>query len=304
MIKVGILEAATAHGSELIRILLNHPDVKIEWAQSSVAQGPVSASVRGIAGETDLSFCRNALSPVDLIVNCSPTPVSTELMAGMAADPSKVRVIEAAADDLSDNYVYGLCELNRKQLVRGAMLARHVSPLAMAVELALLPLAKHLMLTSPVSVAAAVGVSCTRAITRRGVGNLPECTEVADALRLAQSSFFQPIEMVEMRCGGADGLMAVVSVHCPISAGELRPLYEKAYEDHNFTFVSDEMVDTRDVAGTNKCLLHLDKEDDTLRVTAVLDPRVKGGAGNTVHLMNLMFGLHERTGLALISNPE
>ena len=39
MIKVGVLEAATAIGAELIRILLNHPDVELQWAQSSVVQG-------------------------------------------------------------------------------------------------------------------------------------------------------------------------------------------------------------------------------------------------------------------------
>ena len=36
-----------------------------------------------------------------------------------------------------------------------------------------------------------------------------------------------------------------------------------------------------------------------IRVKAVLDDYVKGGAGTAVHCMNLLFGLSERTGLAL-----
>lgn len=304
MIKVGVLEAATAIGAELIRILLNHPDVELQWAQSSVVQGALSAYIRGITGETDLSFCRMALGEVDAIINCSPVPVSAEMLAGVARNPANVKIIEMAATELPDTYAYGICELNRKTLVRGCMTARHVSPLAMAVELALFPLAKHLMLNSQISVAATIGVSGTRAISRRGSGRLPECGEIADAMRLVQSSFFGNVDIVEMRSGGADGLMAVISMPCPMPIGEIRPLYEKAYEDHSFTYVREDIVDTRDVAGTNKCLLHLDKVDDTLHITAVLDPRIKGGAGNAVHMLNLMFGLLERTGLAIKATPE
>lgn len=304
MIKVGILEAASAHGAELVRILLHHPDVELVWAQSSVAQGPLSAYVRGISGDTDLQFGRLTLAPVDAIINCSNVAVAPEFLAATAVDPEKVRVIEMSAGQADEDCVYGLCELNRKALVRGAVKACCVSPLAMAVELALLPLAKNLLLNSPVSVTAATGVSGTRAITHRSMGRIPECDEIAETLRTVQSSFAQPMDIVEMRCGGAEGLMAVVSMKCPVSIGELRPLYEKCYEDHNFTYVSDQPVDTRDVAGTNKCMLHLDKDGEMLRVTAVLDPALKGSAGNAVHLMNLLFGLHERTGLELIARAD
>ena len=304
MIKVGILEAASATGAEIVRILLNHPDIELTWAQSSVAQGPLPSAIRGIAGECRLAFCRQPAEPVDVVLNCSPVPVSPDLLSRIASDPATVRVIETAADDVPDTYTYGLCELNRKALVRGAMAARHVSPLAMAVELALLPLAKNLLLNSPIYVSAVTGTSSGRGITRRCCGKLPECDEIAEAMRLAQSSFYQPVDIVEMRAGASEGLMAVVSVQCGMALGEIRPLFEKTYDDHNFTFVSTENVDTRDIAGTNKCLLHLDKEGDMLHITSVLDPKVKGTAGNAAHILNLMFGLHERTGLALKSNPD
>lgn len=304
MIKVGILEASTSHGAQLVRILLHHSDVEIVWAQSSVAQGLLNSVIKGIKGDTDLSFCRVAIGAVDVVINCSATPVQPEFIAAIASDPSKVRVIETCATEISDQYVYGLCELNRKALVRGALLARQPSALAMAVELSLLPLAKHLMLNAPVSVSAATGVGGDEYISQRGSGALPECGEIASALRLVQSSFYQSVDIVEMRCGGARGLMTITSIPCAMSVGELRDLYEKSYEDHNFVHVSHDAVDTRDVAGTNKCMLHLDKSGDMLRVTCVLDPRIKGSAGNIVHIMNLLFGLHECTGLNLISTID
>ncbi len=34
-------------------------------------------------------------------------------------------------------------------------------------------------------------------------------------------------------------------------------------------------------------------------ITSVIDNLLKGGAGNAVHCMNLLFGLSEKTGLAL-----
>ena len=304
MIKVGILEAASATGAQLVRILLHHPDVHIVWAQSSLAQGPLSATIRGIAGDTDLSFTRSAFSPVAVIINCSTAPVTGDFVASIAADPAKIRIIELAATDLPDTFIYGLCELNRKALVRGALTARNPTPLAMAVELALLPLAKHLMLTAAVNVAATVGVAATKGISRRGMGMLPESEEIASALRLAQSSFYQQIDIVEMRAGGADGLMAIITLPTAMPLGSLLALYEETYSDHNFTFVSREPIDTRDVLGTNKCLLHLDKNSDTLRITVALDPRIKGTAGNAVHILNLLFGLHECTGLNLIASSD
>ncbi len=59
------------------------------------------------------------------------------------------------------------------------------------------------------------------------------------------------------------------------------------------------MPEASHVKGTNKCFIHIQKNDDTLTLTSVIDPRFKGSAGNAVHCMNLLFGLHERTGLNL-----
>jgi N-acetyl-gamma-glutamyl-phosphate reductase len=55
------------------------------------------------------------------------------------------------------------------------------------------------------------------------------------------------------------------------------------------------------VENTNKCLIHLEKDEACrlLTVHAVMDVLLKGSAGNAVHLMNLLFGLHERVGLSL-----
>ena len=76
-------------------------------------------------------------------------------------------------------------------------------------------------------------------------------------------------------------------------------LYEDYYDDHNFTFVTTKAPDLKDVINTNKCVLHIDKIDDKILITSVIDNLLKGASGTAVHNMNLLFGLQEKTGLCL-----
>ena len=80
---------------------------------------------------------------------------------------------------------------------------------------------------------------------------------------------------------------------------EIVKLYEDYYNDHNFTYVINRMPDLKDVVNTNKCLLYLTKEDGKLLIVSVIDNLLKGASGQAVHNMNLLIGLHERTGLNL-----
>ena len=86
----------------------------------------------------------------------------------------------------------------------------------------------------------------------------------------------------------------------PIAIEEIERLFRDAYEDHNFVYVIPGKggVD-EDLRGSNKCLLQLSKEGDILTVNASMDQLTKGCTGNAVHIMDLLFGLHERTGLSI-----
>ncbi|MDD5876519.1 MAG: N-acetyl-gamma-glutamyl-phosphate reductase, partial [Prevotellaceae bacterium] len=57
MIKIGILGAAGYTGGELIRLLLNHPEAQIVFANSESNAGNIVADVHeGLYGDTDLRF--------------------------------------------------------------------------------------------------------------------------------------------------------------------------------------------------------------------------------------------------------
>ena len=57
----------------------------------------------------------------------------------------------------------------------------------------------------------------------------------------------------------------------------------------------------KQVVNTNKVLLHLEKQENTLLIAAAEDNLIKGASGQAVQNMNLMFGLNEKAGLHLKS---
>lgn len=168
----------------------------------------------------------------------------------------------------------------------------------MAILLALLPLARNLMLNKPVH-ATVVRASHPYDLGLVSVFPDGEQKEVADAIRSVQSSFNQPINIVSVSGGFPRGMMAVVYIESPIELEQVKELYDNFYDDHSFTFTSDLAPDIREIANTNRCMLNIDKVDDQLVITAVIDDMLKGSAGNAVHIMNLLFGLQERVGLTL-----
>jgi N-acetyl-gamma-glutamyl-phosphate reductase len=91
-------------------------------------------------------------------------------------------------------------------------------------------------------------------------------------------------------------------VKCDLDIETLYRLYESYYDRDSFTHISNRPVDLKQVVNTNKCLIHLEKHGDKLLITSVIDNLLKGASGQAVHNMNLLFGLHEKVGLALKSS--
>ena len=318
MIKAGIIGGAGYTAGELLRLLLNHPDVEIKWVNSSSNAGNKITEVhQGLIGETDLVFTDQTLwEEIDVLFCCTPHGETRKFMESHDV-PQELRIIDLSTDyrieDGSHEFVYGLPELNRKRIVRGATRVANPGCFATAIQLALLPLAKNLMLNSDIHVTAITGST--------GAGVKPSTTshfswrndnvsiykpfkhqhlaEIKQSLKTLQNSFNSDINFIPVRGCFSRGIMAIVYMDCPIELDEIKKLYEEYYEDHNFTFVTDKAPDLKDVVNTNKCILHLEKVDGKLLITSVIDNLVKGASGQAVHNMNLLFGLHERVGLRL-----
>lgn len=318
MIKAAIIGGAGHRAGELIRLLINHPDVEIIRVHNPAQAGRrVCELHHGLTGETDLRFTADIdLTGIDVAFSCLPKGESAELLSHITL-PQTLRFIDLSSDfrtpGSESDFVYGLSELNRKPMVRGALHVATPGSVAMAVELALLPLAKNLMLNSPIHITAITGTTDTEtapesvidfeyrhdnvSLSRAFVH--PQLDEIKATLRSLQSSFSAPVNILSFGGSFPRGTLVAAYMDCPIELSQIRQLYEDYYSDHNFTFIVDRRVDIKDVTNTNKCLIRIEKTDGRLLVTAAIDNLLKGASGNAVHCMNLLFGLHERVGLML-----
>ncbi len=301
MIKVGIAGADTAMAGELIRILINHPDVDLRSAFAPGKVGRKVASVHhGLAGECDLEFSPD-INPkeLDVIFIDAHSDVADRFRMNTDRWP-ELRIIDMSHCPSLDfealDMAYGLPEINRKQLVRGCKRAVVPRSVAAAAIIGLYPLARHLLLKGDIE----VGYACPSDIDTEEKINMVR-QEILHVLRMTQNSFNGDISMHHLDDEVSDrGLKVVVDVPCTLDINEVFRIYDDCYDDHNFTFMIPNSMPGYEVEGTQKTLVTLQKlSPERLTVTVVADCRMRGGAGDAVHIMNLLFGLHERTGLYL-----
>ncbi len=301
MIKVGIAGADTAMAGELIRILINHPDVELLSAFAPGKVGRKVASVHhGLAGECDLDFSPD-INPkeLDVIFIDAHSDVADRFRMNTDRWPD-LRIIDMSHCPSLDfealDMAYGLPEINRKQLVRGCKRAVVPRSVAAAAIIGLYPLARHLLLKGNIQ----VGYACPSDIDTDEKINMVR-QEILHVLRKTQNSFNGDISLHHLDEEVSDrGLKVVVEVPCSLDINEVFRIYDDCYDDHNFTFMVANSMPGYEVEGTQKTLVTLQKlSPDRLTVTVVADCRMRGGAGDAVHIMNLLFGLHERTGLYL-----
>lgn len=159
MIKAGIIGGAGYTAGELIRILVNHPEVSIAFVHSeSNAGNPVCGVHEGLVGDTDLTFCSDCdLGSIDVLFLCSGHGKS-EAFWKEHDMPAGLKVIDLAQDfrDEHDGYVYGLPEW-QKCKIEGASKVANPGCFATAIQLALLPLASAGLVRSEIQVTAITG---------------------------------------------------------------------------------------------------------------------------------------------------
>ena len=108
MINIGITGGENIIAGELVRLLINHPDVSIEWVASSNASGPLTRTHKGLLGECDLHFSEPTASDLDLIMCCDHT--LAQWCEQAKSENNHLRVIDlAGALHIKDaSIMYGL----------------------------------------------------------------------------------------------------------------------------------------------------------------------------------------------------
>lgn len=295
MIDIGITGGETKIAGELVRLLINHPDASVKWVSSHTEHGKLARIHKGLVGECDLEFSEPQTDNVDLIFNCDS--YDSLLCDEALVYNDKLRVIELSRSYglANDGGMYGLCEINRKFMVHdcfGYVLIPSAE--AMAVLLALVPLTKNRLLKGDVDVTVNFNNCFNNNINIDFIKQ-----EILAVIKALDYDFSGSVKIKEESGASTRGLVAHVEVSAQADIESVKDLFSSYYDDHSFTFVVNQKVDDADVINTNKCLLNIDAHDGKLHITSVIDALLKGSAGNAVHVMNLLFGLHEKVGLAL-----
>ena len=331
MIKIGILGAAGYTGGELIRLLINHPEAEIVFANSESNAGNLVADVHeGLLGETQLKFTDQLpFDKVDVVFFCFGHGKSEAFMKEHDI-PANVKIIDLAQDfrlhpqSLPDanavvhptaschDFVYGLPEINRDIISQ----AKHVANpgcFATCIQLGLMPAAAMHLINSDVAVNAITGST--------GAGQKPGATthfswrnnnlsiykafkhqhvpEIRESITQVQGYLDASIDFIPYRGDFARGIFATEVIKTDKPLEEIVAGYKEFYKDAVFTHYSDKAIDLKQVVNTNKAIVHCDKIDDKLLITSCIDNLLKGAVGQAVQNMNIMFGIDETSGLKL-----
>jgi len=308
MAKIGIVGAAGYTGGELLRILVNHPDVHLTSILSNSQAGKLISDVHtDLLGSTHLRFSKD-LTPVDVLFLCSGHGESKKFLAANDI-PWHTKIIDLSTDfrDESEGFVYGLAEF-QKEKIQSATKIANPGCFATSIELALLPLAKAGLITEDVHVSAITGstgagqslsptshfswrnnnVSVYKAFTHQHLAEIKQTLGTKKA-----------IHFIPYRGNFTRGIMSNVYTSYSGTQEQAEKLYEDFYENSPFVFLSPEAVDVKQVVNTNKCFLHLQVHEGQILISSVIDNLIKGASGQAVQNMNLMLGWEEDLGLKL-----
>ncbi|MBO7137824.1 MAG: N-acetyl-gamma-glutamyl-phosphate reductase [Bacteroidaceae bacterium] len=321
-VKVGILGAAGYTGGELIRLLLNHPQVEIVFSNSeSNAGNPVSEVHEGLLGETDLCFTAEMpFDKVDVVFFCFGHGKSAQFLREHEI-PEGVKIIDMAQDfrikseglRVKDyNFIYGLPETHRDIIV-GCQHLANPGCFATCIQLAMLPALKAGIISGDIHVNGITGST--------GAGQKPGATthfswrndNISVYKTFTHQHLLEINQTVQELCPGYGGRVLFIPqrgcftrgifvtsyAKCDRPIEEVQRIYADYYRDAAFTHFVLKSPDMKQVVNTNKALVYVERYEDQLLMISCIDNLLKGAVGQAVQNMNLMFGLDERTGLQL-----
>ena len=333
MVRVGILGAAGYTGGELIRLLINHPEAEIVFANSESNAGNKVYDVHeGLIGDTELEFTSEMpFDKVDVVFFCFGHGKSEAFLKEHTI-PANVKIIDLAQDFRikgNHDYVYGLPETHREEIAKCQHLA-NPGCFATCIQEGILPLAKAGLLTHDIAVNAITGstgagqkpgatthfswrnnnFSVYKLFTHQ---HLHEICQTLNELRPASApraidtldEGFEgdgiTVDFIPYRGDFARGIFCTEVITCDKAQDKdaIVALYKDFFKDAAFTHYSDKALDLKQVVNTNKCLLHVEVFGRKIVVTSMIDNLLKGAVGQAVQNMNIMFGLDEKAGLNL-----
>ncbi len=335
-VSVAILGASGYAGGELLRLLLDHPQVTVTQVTSRSHLGEYVYQVHpNLRKRTTLKFSDPAqLQPVDVLFAALPhgefqkevdryaslaayiIDLSADFRLRDAATYERWYGAPHAAPHWLGKFVYGLPEFHREDLRQ----ARYVSGVgcnATATNLALLPILRAGWLQPDQQVIAEVKVGSSEAGAEGNIGSIH--AERANVIRTYSAFGHRHTAEIMQECGLSNVVLtltsvdlvrgAMATVHLNLSPGlpmrQLWQAYRAVVQEHPFLRLVKEargiyrVPDPKILAGSNYADIGFEYDEASGHLVAfcAIDNLMKGAAGSAVQCLNLMMGWEETLGL-------
>ena len=336
-VKIAILNITGYAGINLARILHGHPSVEIVSVTGRSDAGKQLSEIFPHMDALDIKIEQEVSKDVDLIFSCLPHSASASVLEPFIR--KGVEVIDLSADfrlNNSSEYeswyktehpcpqylsdaVYGLPELHSVEISSAKLIA---SPgcYATASILGLAPIVESGALSGDIIIDAKSGVSgAGRSASVKT--NFSEVNENVSAYSVEGHRHLpEVIQEIELLNKDKKLKTTMLTHLIPITRGiivscyvnlenkgsgvytqqEIKQIYKDFYSDKSFVEISDYPPSTKQVSGTNRCIIYctIDKRTNRLIVVSCIDNLIKGAAGQAVQSMNVMLGLNETEGLS------
>jgi len=337
-IRVGIFGGSGYGGSELLRILLFHPNVQLVFVTANEQAGkPISEVHRNLNGLTQLNFIKSPeeVKGVDCVFLALPHGQAMDVVPNL---PANVKAIDLSGDfrlrdqsvfeqhykqphtamSAQAEFVYGLTETNR-DAVRHARFIANPGCFATATLLGLAPLVANGLITGRVVVDAKTGSSGSGAKAAANTHH-PQRMNSFYAYKPFTHQHVPEIEQELEQVGDWTSELVFMTHSLPVARGifasiyaeakseitenELREIFKDYFRESFFVRLVNGSPDINWVKTTNFCDIGFATRGKQIVIFSAIDNLVKGAAGQAVQNMNLMFGLDEKTGLMLVgTNP-
>ena len=315
----GIIGGSGYTGGELLRLVLNHPGLTLDFVYSTTRPGfPLSETHPDLLGSTSINFTDQVNLEVSVVFLCLGHGNSSKFLEQnkfseqtLIIDLSNDFRLSAESEFMGRTFVYGLPERNKKTIEQATAIA-NPGCFATAIQLALLPLATAKKLTNSIhvnattgSTGAGVGLSATAHFSWRN-NNMSwykpfthqHLGEIGESINELQGSA-TTMHFLPQRGDFTRGIFATAYTAFDGSIEEAVALYTDYYANDPFTHVSKQEIALKQVINSNNCFLHLHLHEGTLLITSVIDNLIKGASGQAIQNMNLIYGWEEGLGLNL-----
>jgi len=337
-IKAGIINVTGYVGAELARLLCQHPQIELVTVTGRSAAGQKLGDVFPNFAGTDYIIKAELDSEIDIAFSAMPHKSSIDVVPSLLKQG--IKVVDASADfrlknageypkwygfthtsaELLREAVFGLPELHQSEIASASLVA-NPGCYSTGALLALAPIVKEGIIHPDIVVDSKSGVSGAGrtlsltthyseadedicAYSLEGHRHLPEIEQELKTINpsFALSITFVP-HLVPMTRGILSTCYAKLTNSRRLTDNSLKQLYREFYKYAPFVQITTKPPHTKHVWGTNFCLIYPTVNSKTARLIVIscLDNLVKGGAGQAMQNMNLMFDLPETAGLEALA---